>query len=808
MNNAFPEKPVTNSEADEFSFLSELDLYKLAFILHRSFKVIIAFLVIAIAGAIIFLRYTKKVYSARTAIQIEVENRSKVLGTAFSSPENDNSELVKQVEFLKSEIIYNRVIKVANLRVNYYAEGTFTNSEFYRYSPILVTIENEGSDIPSGLDARIKINDSQTFTLYQGSKEKNVYNFGERITVADLTFKIFLTEFFHEDNIGKFYIFSASTNKKLERYLSRNLKVKINNALASKLGLSFTDYNKDKAVAILEAINQVYLIEGISAKNKIFDQSLAYLSEQLMVTEDTLSKYEEIIANLSRMAEIPEFNSRRDFTGYLRQLNENARTHEYNLNQLSRLEAFFLTDSSETFLIGIASIIEDGRLIELLEKLGFERLEFERVNSAYKPTTESWQERQKRIAFLKRQITEYILLRKDFIDIQLKELRGSMSNLEKDFFEYQPEDSRILKYQRISRRYAEYIDLIRNKQIAINITKSGTVPNFKILSKPSASDVPVYPILYLTYISFLSVWLFVSIIFIVLHYFLQNKITGPGQLEKKIKAPVLGIIPNYTKDKMEFSRLIVGENPKAAISESFRSIRTNLDFILASGNHRVISVTSTVSGEGKTFISLNLSGVIALSGVRVVILDLDMRKPKLHVGLNLDNAEGLSSVLIGKETIDNVIRTTGIPSLSFISAGPAPPNPAELLMSDIFNNLIDELKEKFDVVVMDMPPVGVVTDGLVAMRKATLPIYVLRSEHSKVGFIKNVNRLYYENRFKNISVVLNGVRTSGLYGYDYYSYGYSYGYGYGYGYSSHKDSGGFSEEKKKKRGLSSLFTNN
>ena len=269
---------------------------------------------------------------------------------------------------------------------------------------------------------------------------------------------------------------------------------------------------------------------------------------------------------------------------------------------------------------------------------------------------------------------------------------------------------------------------------------------------------------------------------------MHNEVTSLEEVEKHTNASRLGIIPKY-KYKIPVSMLLVDKNPKSIISEAFRSVRTNLQFISNNPGPKVIAVTSTISGEGKTFIAINLGGVIAFSGKKVIVLDLDMRKPKIHLGFNAENTRGMSTLLIGKDTMANCINHSILENLDFITAGPIPPNPSELIISTAMNELIDTLKKTYDIIIIDTPPVGIVTDGTPIIQAADYPIYILRANYSKKLFLRNINKLMEENNVKHLSVILNNAEMQhSKYGYTYgYGYGYNYGYGgyyggYGYGY--------------------------
>jgi len=297
----------------------------------------------------------------------------------------------------------------------------------------------------------------------------------------------------------------------------------------------------------------------------------------------------------------------------------------------------------------------------------------------------------------------------------------------------------------------------------------------------------------------------VSLIIIVIKYLFHNNITSLHDISKQSNASIgiLGMVPKYKKE-IPISQLLVDKSPKSLIAESFRTIRTNLQFVDNSPGSKTIAVTSTISGEGKTFVVINLAGIISFSNKKVIVLDLDMRKPKIHLGFGVDNIRGMSTLLIGKDKISDCIQHSNLSSLDFITAGPIPPNPSELIIGGMMDELLEQLKQIYDIILIDTPPVGLVTDGISIIQKADYPIYVFRADFSKKQFVQNVDRLINEHKFNRVSVVLNGVDIDrNKYGYD-YGYGYGYGYSYGYGYGGY----GYYEElkPKNKKGRSGFFS--
>jgi tyrosine-protein kinase Etk/Wzc len=260
-------------------------------------------------------------------------------------------------------------------------------------------------------------------------------------------------------------------------------------------------------------------------------------------------------------------------------------------------------------------------------------------------------------------------------------------------------------------------------------------------------------------------------------YISYNEINTIEDLKKLLpeKVSILGAIP-LMKKQMEFSKLVVQDSKRSGIAEAMRNLRTNMSFI--NKDARTIAISSSISGEGKTFVALNLAGIIAMTGKTTVIIDLDMRKPKIHLGFGASNLKGMSTILTDQTTLAECVQKSTLENLSFITAGITPPNPSELILSKKFNEIIEELKTQFDVIVIDNPPIGIVSDGVNVLAEADIPIYIFKAHYSKRIFTRRVNELMEMQHLKKLNVILNGMpMTKAGYG-----YGYGYGQGYGYGY--------------------------
>lgn len=247
------------------------------------------------------------------------------------------------------------------------------------------------------------------------------------------------------------------------------------------------------------------------------------------------------------------------------------------------------------------------------------------------------------------------------------------------------------------------------------------------------------------------------------------------QLKNLLRIPLLGTIGFSDKD----TNLLVAEHPRSLASESFRSLRSALFYIASEKKCKKILVTSSVSGEGKTYISLNLASAMALSGKKTCIIGLDLRKPKLSTYLDISSKKGLSGYLIDKDSADEIIVSTAYENLFVVPSGPVPPNPAELLLKAKMNDFLDRLEKEFDIIVMDCPPVGLVSETMDLLRFSDVNLYIVRHDFTHKNQLLMINDLYANDQIRNFYAIFNGLKSGG----DTYDFGgYNYGYGYNYSY--------------------------
>ena len=253
-----------------------------------------------------------------------------------------------------------------------------------------------------------------------------------------------------------------------------------------------------------------------------------------------------------------------------------------------------------------------------------------------------------------------------------------------------------------------------------------------------------------------------------LRAFLDDTLKTAEDIDKLTNIPLYGAVPQR-KDKMTRSQF----------EEAMRVLRTNLQFVGGGKRSKIVALTSSISGEGKTTIAVALAKIVAATGKKVVILDLDMRRSRMHEEFSITNKIGVSSILSGINTLDEVLQKDVIENVDVITAGAKPPNPSELLLTSSFDTMIETLSEKYDYIILDTPPIGLVTDAMILLKLADVGLIVTRANYSKKSFLKNIERFALEHELHHLGFILNGLDSSRKHG---YGYGYGYGYGSGKGY--------------------------
>lgn len=771
---------------DQENILSDLDFIRFLVVAQKNLHWIFFIFILGIGFSFLYLRYTKPIYKSKSLIKYDIKQVSPMV--THEQVQADNfSHLSGEIEIIKSSIIYEKAVNALPLAVSYFAYGRINNNERYLNSPFLLkhfeVLDLSFYDKP--LD--IKVLDQSYYELSfkaNGQNYKETHRFGDIVETPFFKFIIGKSGKNILDNeVGQKFYFIINSRESLQNYLASKLEVKVANAEAKTIEIAFSDHDNAKARDIVDVIDSVYLVQTILKKNQAQEQSISFLNEQLQITEQNLEEYEQKLESFAKVNKTSDIKT--EFSKYMNK----AETEVVLLDKL-RVQFSILTDLEKAIheeegiekILPMLSVLGDDTkdLQEEANKLYEMQARLKHLLGTSKEKTYAIKTIREDIANTRDVLIDLTSQYRKLLQEEINKSQGHLKEFESAFSMLPSKETEFTKLKRFYNLYEKFYLMLIDKKAEYGISKAGTVPEFQILAKPSISGIPIYPNTFQVYFTGMAASLIVGFLLIVTQYFLHNTINNMGELERLCVVPMLGVIPKFKQIDSEFSRLIVDQFPKSPVSEALRSIRTNIEFMIKGKQNKVISITSTVSGEGKTFVAINLGGICAMSGLKVVILDLDLRKPKIGKAFNSENVNGISTLLIGRSELEDTVQQTSIPTYYFIPSGPIPPNPSELIMSVEFEKLLVKLKSQFDVIIMDTPPVGIVTDGILAMQKSDLNIYIVRAEYSKKGFEKNINNLYNKSKFSNLSVILNNFDNLRS-----YAYGYKYGYGQGYGYGEY-----------------------
>jgi tyrosine-protein kinase Etk/Wzc len=739
-----------------------IDFDKLLIILRHSWLWMLLIFVLINGVAIVYLRYTKNLYESTSDVKLEVKNEASQFGIAGVTEETDL--LAGEIELVQSRLFLSGVLQRSDLDVNYYSIGRVLNDELFMNAPFEVEFRPENALYNTPI--YFEETSESDFKLSTKAGAEVTGRYGQKVKIGNCELLLRRNQGFEPGyEVGYFFII-PSTDVQLN-YLLSNLSVEPLNYKANTIRIAFKDNNARKAQYVLNKIDTIYLQYSYDQKNQANRQKIEWLSNELTHIERKMEGFEEYFETFT--LENKTNNLDEDLSKVILHMNT-IDSQRYEVTQqiirLTQVEEglkannYNITLTQRPFLPEVVNKNVDA-LNELL-------VEQERLKMSYHEITFAYREKQKQVDDLKRVVVDQVREIKSEILKKLRRLDESKQRLENQFAKIPDKNTAFSKNQRFYNLNEQlYVALMKSKA-EFEIVQAGSVPDFKILSPASIPSAPISPRRLMIYGAALVSSITLMAIFLGLMYAINDKITNLNEIERTLRIPILGVIPSssFIKDK----GLVVLDQPKAMVSEAIRTMRTNLDFFNIKSTHKVIAISSTISGEGKSFIASNFGSMIAFSRKRVVLVDLDMRKNKTHFPVEIeDRGKGLSTILINRNTWQECILKTIIPELDFIPSGPVPPNPAELLLNGSLEQLISELKEKYDYIIIDTPPAGLVTDGIIAMRNADLNIYIFRVNYSKKDFMGNLQRIITINKLNNMAVVLNALPSTNA---------YKYGYGY------------------------------
>ncbi len=749
----------TASESDN------IDFNKLKIVTRNNWYWILLIFLVVNAIAYLYIRYTKNLYESESTLKLDIKQDALDLGIKNIADDQNLNRLSGEIEIIKSNLFLSRVLDDVNFETAFFSVGRLLNEELYRSSaPAMVTYFSQNHSLHN---TRIGFRETspQGFELSISDDEKVSGLYNKLVTIRDLDLVLARNDHFRRgDEIGYFLILRS--RDVLLDDLMNSLTAEPLSLNANTVRVSFRDHNPFKAQYVLSKIDTIYLQYSNEQKNQANKQKIEWINRELSNIEKKMEDFENYFETFT--LENKTHNLDEDLRKTVEAMNHiDSQRYEYT-RRITEIEGFITNlQLGMTLSVSIRQRLPE-RLNQKLDVLHELETEQEKLKLSYKEITFAYRQKEQNIVALRSEIqTQLNELRKQWED-ELTTLNQRKASLEKQFVAMPDKNTEFSKNERFYKLYEEFYLTLMQSKSEFEIAQAGSTPDFKILSPASLPTKPISPNRAMVAGIGLVASLVVILFFIAISYLANNRITNLYELEKLPTTPVLGAIP--MSHHMNGSTLHIVQHPKSMLSEAIRTLRTNLDFFNVTSTRKIIAISSTISGEGKSFIAMNLGGVMALSEKKVLLVDLDMRKAKGDTPFNTkNNTSGISTILSGKSTWQESLQSTSISNFDYLPSGPHPPNPSELLLRPRFGEMLQELKEHYDAIILDTPPVGLVTDGIMAMKLADVSLYVFRANYSHKEFINNLQRIININKFTNITTLLNAVTIQGKgYGYGYY----------------------------------------
>lgn len=763
-------------------------------------------IIICIACAWGYLRLTTPIYNISATVLIKDEKKGG--GASMSSDlekmglegfVSSSSNVDNEIEVLRSKSLAREVVNNLGLFVTYMDEDEFPSKELYHTSPVLVSLTHQEADkLPGRMEINMILQPTGALGVQITVGEKEYRKQFDKLPAVFPTDEGTVAFFANNDtlsavrpeNITKERHITAFINRPfsvLKEYVN-SLSIAPTSKTTSVVVISLENTNTRRGRDYINKLLEMYNINANNDKNEVAQKTAEFIDERIGIISKELGSTEQDLENFKRSAGITDLSSEAQIalTGnaeYEKKRVEN----QTQINLVMDLQRYMKGNEYEVLPsnIGLQDAASAGA-IDRYNQMLVERKRLLRTSTENNPT----------IINLDTSIRAMRTNVQATLDATLKGLQITKEDLAREASRYSrrindaPTQERqfvsIARQQEI--KSGLYLMLLQKREENA-ITLAATANNVKIIDEALADDNPISPkktIVYLVALV-LGVGLPVGVIYLI--GLTKFKIEGRADVEKLTSLPVVGDIPLADE---KTGSIAVFENQNNLMSETFRNVRTNLQFMLENGKN-VILVTSTISGEGKSFISANLAISLSLLGKKVVIVGLDIRKPGLNKVFNIPKKEhGITQYLTNTTAnlMDFVQPSDINKNLFILPGGTVPPNPTELLARGGLEKAIETLKANFDYVILDTAPVGMVTDTLLIGRVADLSVYVCRADYTHKAEFTLINELAENNKLPNLCIAVNGLDlNSRKYGYyygygkygKYYGYGKRYGYGYGYG---------------------------
>jgi len=761
-----------------------ISVMEIATLFIKHWKWILLGLLVALAAAFVYLRYTTPVYEVASSVVLKEENSrrpSSMPGTLeelamMGSVSNVENELY----ILKSRSMIRSVINRLDLHTSYIVEGRVKSMDLYTQSPVIVDMAQSDLDL---------LRETINFEMQMESEEKvhirgtvagnaldTIFTQLPAVILTDVGAISFTRRHEIKPDNRLLYVSIQHPDEVIGSYRD-NLTVTQASKQASVINLSLNTPYREKGKDFINTLIEVYNNEAIEDKNQEARNTQLFIEERIAIIDQELSVAEQNVEEYKREEGLTDLQTdlQRDMqmgSQYEQRLVE----VETQLNVVSSLNSYLDNPANSNKTIPSNIGVQDPTLSATTSEYNRLLLERERLSQSMTDDNPAMKRLNEQISGLRESIGASINSVQQGLQIQRREARNQANIFGGRVSAVPTQEREFMELSREQQIKASLFLMLLQKREENALALAAYANKAKVLDE-AASEGMVAPRRMIILLAALMLGLLIPMGIIYLADMFQYRIRTRGDVDRVTKVPILGEVPKHD----EAENVAVMENETRHIDEAFRMLRTNLLLTLGAEN-KVVTFTSTVSGEGKSFVALNTAISLSLLNKRVLIVGLDLRIPRLREYMNLETRDGITAYLSGYEKdLNSLIVPSGITENLFaLPSGAIPPNPAELMSRPSLDAAFAKLREEFDYIIIDSAPVSQVTDTLILNRISDATVYVCRANYSSKGNLRYANEMMAQNRLKNMVLVVNDVDQF------HHAYGYGYGRGYGYGYGKKK----------------------
>jgi len=755
-----------------------IDIKKLSYILIKQWHWFLLFSILGLGGAYLYTKFVNQNYQVSTSIlvtdnlnQIDIKDLFK--GTQNKSDDN----IYNQLDILKSYYPINKALINLNWRTSWYKKELLVWRSIYKEEPFDVQ-EPQDFTNPKGIAVCIIPTSNQSYTVSVDGELKNNKvitkikfegqgEFGRPFKNGHFNFTLVKKTTNAEAQEGKYkFVFNDLVDATLA--YQKKLAVTLKNKKGEIIQCTLEGDEPVKYGEFLNELISVYIESKLELQNEVNRRSLDFINSQLSGISDSMNTAGTKYTEFRSRNEIINLGSETTIVmNKLKEAETERVKYQVQLDYFQNLRSYLSKAVDYKQLVAPSVVgIEDGSLNALVLKLGELYSHRQFMSFSVSDNTPQMINIDKEIAQTRNLLSENLRNLIENATNTINSLKNREATISLQMNKLPKKEQQMVNIQRQVDMTSEIYTFLLQKRAEMKIALASSVPDIQIIDKARPETaLPIGLPGKIILIIGLFVGLALPLGIILLYNSLDTHIRTQEDIEYNSAIPIPG---NIIHDQSN-AAITVHENPKSVIAESFRALRTNLQFMLTEPNGKIITIQSTNPNEGKTFIAVNLASILAMNNKKVLLIGADLRKPKLHKIFEMSNDHGLSTCLIGHDTIDEVIFPTSVANLFLLPAGPIPPNPSEILGKPEMKILIDKVRHAFDFVIIDNAPTLLVTDGIIVSQLSDLNIFILRYGVSHKQQLELINHYADKQMIKHLAIVVNDIQSN-AFGYAYSRY--------------------------------------